>query len=168
MLITETERLSFLKYQKEDLDIYQQLMGNPKVAKYITGQPPTKEQSKSRFDYILSLNQKHEFFGFFKVIDKKTDTAIGLAKLVQTDENQAELGYAVEPGHWKQGFGAEITKGLINLTKSTTALTSLLAIVQPQNQVSIHLLQKFGFQFSHPIPDPKGVSQIVSAYVLTI
>ncbi len=168
MLVTQTERLLFFKYQKEDLGIYQQLMRNPKVSKYITGQPPTQEQSKNRFEHILSLNKTYNSFGFFKVVEKKTDTPIGLAKLVGTDENQAELGYAVQPNYWNKGFGSEITKGLIDFTKSATTLTSLLAIVQPQNQVSINLLQKFGFQFSHPIPDPKGIEQLVSAYILAI
>lgn len=168
MIITETERLFFIKYQEGDLDIYHQLMSNPKVAKYITGQPPTHKQSKNRFEYILSLNKANDAFGFFKVVEKHTNTPIGLAKLVATDESQAELGYAVQPHYWKKGFGSEITQGLIDFTKSATTLTSLLAIVQPQNEVSVNLLQKFGFQFSHPIPDPKGVEQLVSAYIISI
>jgi len=168
MRLPETQRLIFQPYKPTDLTVYQQLMSNSKVAKYITGNPPTVAQSKERFKYILSLNQQDNPFGFFKVINKATKKSIGLAKLVKTDEQQAEIGYAVAPDYWQSGFGTEITEGLIDFTKSATKLSSLLAIVHPQNQISISLLQKFGFLFSHPIPDPKGIEQLVHAYVLSL
>ncbi len=162
----KSERLLFNKYSATDLSIYQSLMMNENVVRYISGRAPTFEATQKRFEYIVDLNAQHNLFGFFAVLEKIRLQPIGLAKFVRMDENEAEIGYALSPEFWRKGYGHEITQALISCAKHSTNLKSLLAIIDPENEASFQLLLKNNFHFSHSLKEQGG--KISHAYTLLL
>jgi len=162
----KSERLLFKKYSEDDLSIYQSLMMNENVVKYISGRAPTFDATKKRFEYIVNLNAQHALFGFYAVLEKTKLQAIGLAKFVRMDENEAEIGYALSPEYWRKGYGNEITKALINCSKNSTNLKRLIAVIDPENEASFQLLLKNNFLFSHSLQEQDG--KISHAFTLSI
>lgn len=162
----KSERLIFGKYKEADLSIYRALMMNENVAKYISGQAPTLEASKIRFEYIVDLNAQHPFYGFYAVYEKSIKQPIGLAKFVKMDDKEAEIGYAISPEFWRKGYGSEITQALILFAKRYTRFKTLIALIDPDNEASFQLLLKNDFHFSHSIKEKDN--KVSHAYALIL
>lgn len=88
-------------------------------------------------------------FGFWAVADKTSGSVIGMCGLVKRDTlPDADLGYAFLPEYFGQGLAFEAARACVTAAKQDFALPRLLAIVNPDNPPSRHLLEKLGFGFT--------------------
>ncbi len=60
-----------------------------------------------------------------------------------------EIGYILDPGHWRQGLMAEALAALIPHLFAAHAIPALTAEVDPRNTASLALLGRFGFRETH-------------------
>jgi RimJ/RimL family protein N-acetyltransferase len=58
-----------------------------------------------------------------------------------------DLGFAFLPESWGQGYAFEAAWAVVKEARDTFKLTRILAITNPDNDASIKLLAKLGFQF---------------------
>lgn len=65
-----------------------------------------------------------------------------------TGRSEAELSYELSPACWHQGLMSEALPPVLEFGWKKMNLASIRARVLPDNLVSIHLLEKFGF---HPL-----------------
>jgi len=144
-------RLQYEKYRPEDFALYAELMMHPEVMRYITGKPMTRAQAQRRFEQMMSDNASHPDTGWFAVYLRKPRMLVGLAKLVDFGNDQAEAGYALFPSFWGQGYASEILKTMMTLAARFSTFKRLIAVVSPENAASVRVLEKHGFSFHEAV-----------------
>jgi ribosomal-protein-alanine N-acetyltransferase len=141
----ETTRALIKKLTENDFDFYFSLYGTEEVMRFISGKPYTRDKALERFNEVIAINLKEEKTGYFKVSLKETNKPVGVAKIVMTGDDEAEMGYVFSPEHWGKGFGGEISAGLVGYAKNIPEIKSLVAITDPENTASKKILLNCGF-----------------------
>ncbi len=95
----------------------------------------------------LASYRRHGF-GLYLVELGADGAPIGICGILQREElPHPDLGFAFLPAHWKQGYAYESATAVLRHARETVGIRRLLAIVNPANAPSIHLLEKLGFRF---------------------
>jgi [ribosomal protein S5]-alanine N-acetyltransferase len=142
----ETSRTILKKTILTDFDLFFKLYGNEEVMKMTTGKPFSLSIAKKKFKLVIEINSKYKDLGYFGIYLKDSGEGIGMAKIVLTHADEAEIGYVFMPGYWGLGFGTEITMELVNYARTLNYLSSLTAIIDPDNVASKKILLKCGFE----------------------
>ena len=134
------------KFRQSDFHYYFALVSDERVMAQITERSIPLEEAQGNFKALLERNKKYEDSGAYKIFDASTREYLGLGHITP-DENkggETEIGYMIVPEHWGKGYGTEIAGALI--TKAVAAgMTSLKAIIDPQNIPSRKILRRYGF-----------------------
>jgi RimJ/RimL family protein N-acetyltransferase len=85
-------------------------------------------------------------------------TPIGICGLLKRDElPEPDIGFAFLPEYWSKGYAFEAASAVLADARGPRALTRLLAIVSPENESSIRLLDRLGFRYERMIQlTPEG------------
>ena len=136
------KRIYLEKFTPGDFDKYYKLVGNEEVMAMITKRAIPMNEATDNFSMLLSNNELHESFGYFKIIESVTNNFIGLAKLKIKEKasKEAELGYALLPNYWGMGIGSEVAKLLVGKAKEEGNLNSIMALIDPNNIASRKIL----------------------------
>ncbi|MGG1217282.1 GNAT family N-acetyltransferase [Priestia endophytica] len=140
-------KLVFEKFEAIDFKDYFRLVSNEKVMAQITERAIPKEEDQANYQKLLQRNKQYELYGSYKVYNLLTKEFIGLGHLT-VNENQideAEIGYMILPEYWGEGYGTAIAKKLIDLAQ-LAPITTLKAIIDPENIASRSILIKRGFE----------------------
>lgn len=145
--ILETPRLLLKKY---DLNSYG-LVFSEKSDSEIMGifgysEPEELEREKSLF------REQYSYFfrllAHFQLVLKETGTTIGSAGFHNWHpyHRKAELGYSLRGEQYKnKGYMSEAVGPIIQFGFETLRLHRIEAQVEPRNDVSLHMVRKFGF-----------------------
>jgi len=148
-IIAETERLRLRTLSLHDAAFYLELVNDPSFINNIRD-----KGIRSIADAEAAIQTGHQEiqakFGyslyFFET--KDVTNSIGLCGLVRRDQLPGiDLGYALLPNFWRQGYAEEACRAVINLAHKQLKEKQLYAIVSPHNLASSKLLEKLGFQF---------------------
>jgi len=86
-------------------------------------------------------------YGLWAVVEKSSGQIIGMCGLIKRPNlDHADLGYAFLPEYFGKGFAFEACTASIAAASRDFGLPQLLAIVNPDNTPSRHLLEKLGFR----------------------
>jgi len=145
--VLQSERLLFRSFEPTDAPDLMKLRSNPQVMEFVDSVYITSE--KEAFEKILRLlNDFTDREGINWVIaDKNTHQFmgyIGFWRLIK-EHVRAEIGYALSPEFWGQGYMYEAAVTILNFGFKKFALHSVEANVNIDNQRSISLLKKLGF-----------------------
>jgi len=141
-----SKRLVISNLSAGDFHFYSRLVSDEKVMQYITGKALTLEEAESRFQLSLYGVKGYSDTGFFIVKHIHDQEFVGMCKLVQFDESAAEIGYMLLPEWWSKGYAFEIVESLVELVKTKNYSNEIVGLVDPQNQASINVLAKLGFE----------------------
>ncbi|MCB8963327.1 MAG: GNAT family N-acetyltransferase [Ardenticatenales bacterium] len=101
-------------------------------------------------------------FGLNLVVQKSSGESIGMCGLIRRATLPAvDIGYAFLPAYTGRGYAREAARLIMQTARQRHGLDRLLAIVNPDNERSIRLLQKLGFDYAGPIrlqPDAEPIS----------
>lgn len=87
-------------------------------------------------------------FGLYLVRRLADGTRIGICGLVRRSGlDHPDVGFALLPGFRGQGYGYEAAAAVLDHARTGLGLKRILGITDPDNQVSIRLLEKAGFDF---------------------
>jgi [ribosomal protein S5]-alanine N-acetyltransferase len=83
---------------------------------------------------------------------RSTGEAIGMCGLIQRpDLDHADIGYAFLPQFGGKGYAYEAGEAILQYASEDLKMENLLAIVTPDNQTSIKLLEKLDFSYKSMI-----------------
>lgn len=98
---------------------------------------------------IIKKNSKTERLGFFTVILKETQEAIGITSTLKRESLQfIDVGYGFLPKGKGKGYALEATKLMINYAQKKFNQEKILAFTKPNNKRSQKLLKKLNFKFT--------------------
>ena len=149
MTVLETERLILRHFNPNDAPFILALLNEPSFLRYI-GDKKVRTLEDAR-QYILNgpvaMYERHGF-GLYQVELKDSHTPIGMCGLLKREElPQPDIGFAFLPDFWNKGFAFEAAAAVLNDARERLQLNRVLAIVNPDNEASIRLLQKLGLSF---------------------
>ena len=144
----ETERLLLTEFVKNDARELFKMRSNVKVMKYLDREPHKSiEESELMIEEIIKIYNNNE--GINWVIRKKDKLNfigyIGYWRMRKEDV-RAEIGYAMNPEYWGNGYMHEALTEVINFGFNKICLHSIEANVNPNNINSIKILEKFNFK----------------------
>jgi RimJ/RimL family protein N-acetyltransferase len=102
----------------------------------------------------LSLYEEYGY-GPYRVALHDNDTPIGICGLFRRDGlDEPDIGYATLPDFCGRGYAYEAAVAVITYARAQLGLDRLIAIISPQNEASIGLIRKLGFEFErmHTMP----------------
>jgi len=153
MKVLETERLVLRRMSAEDAEFMLGLLNEPSWLRYI-GDRGVRTVEDARA-YILKgpVDMYSRLgFGLYVAELKEAGVPIGICGLVKRDFlEDVDIGFALLPGFWGQGYAHEAAAAVMEHGKSTLGLKRIVAITNPDNRSSIRLLEKLGLRFDRMI-----------------
>jgi RimJ/RimL family protein N-acetyltransferase len=149
MIIVETERLRLRRLSIDDAEFILRLLNEPSFIQHI-GDRGVRTLEDARQYVLKGPVASYEKFGFgLWLVETKSDgVPIGICGLLKRDVfEDADIGYALLPEFWSQGYALESASAVMSYARETLGSKQLLAVVNADNQSSIRLLEKMGFHY---------------------
>lgn len=144
--ILETERLVVRELALTDMDALFELYSYEGMTDYMEGLYPYEEEYNYQKAYIENM---YRFFGYgmWLVFEKETGKLVGRAGVEHREalEGELELGYAIGTPWQGNGYATEVCRGILEYVKEELGFEKICSLVQPENTISVHLLEKIGF-----------------------
>lgn len=148
----ETERLLLRPWLLEDFDDYHAMWQEPAVARFITGEPLSREDSWRRM--LGSVGQWELMgFGFFALREKAGGSFVGAAgfhemrrALTPSIEGTLEAGWALVASHHGKGYAREAMVAALAWAQHACPGREISCIIDPENHASLRLARTLGFE----------------------
>ena len=140
-----TERLRFETWRLEDSDLLFDLHADARVKRgYPAEYQWTTEATQSR---LASYMKEQVDFGYTKwKLCLHDGTFIGRAGWSPWGELKAELGYALKPQYWNQGYAHEAASALLTWCQVNHPRVRLVGFALTSNVPSRRILEKIGMK----------------------
>ena len=153
MTVLETERLLLRRFTVNDAQFILTLLNEPSFLRYI-GDKKVRTLADAE-QYILNgpiASYERNGFGLYVMELRESHTPIGMCGLLKREElPDPDIGFALLPGFWNQGFAFEAAFAVLNDARETLRLPRILAITSLDNDASIKLLERLGFRFERVV-----------------
>ncbi|MCL2791994.1 MAG: GNAT family N-acetyltransferase [Spirochaetaceae bacterium] len=159
----KTKRILIRKLIRSDAEDYFQIFGNPVIAKYDDFSPITRANADENITDIIEAyctNNHEKEFGAELISEKKI---IGVLYLKEED-TYFSIGYHFNEKYHGKGFAAEAVKAFIDHLEENHS-KEIRAIVDPLNEQSIKLLEKFSFVFNEEKRTKKEDNSVMIEYI---
>lgn len=148
-MFLESERLIIKDVEVKEAPFYFELFNDPDWIKYINDKGlKSVEETASYLEDILEKNSKLNGLGFYSVLEKGTNSFIGMTSVLQREKlDYIDVGYALLPKARGKGYATEATKLTMNFVQEKFKQDKVLAFTLPENDKSKRLLEKLGFKY---------------------
>ena len=165
-IVIETERVVLRKFTIDDAAFMLEMLNTPTWLRFI-GDRNVKTLEEAE-NYLLNGNIRsyQEYgFGFYVVVIKETQESIGICGIVKREGlEDVDIGFAFFQQFMGKGYGYEAGSATLNYALNDLKIKKIVAIVDPENVVSIALLKKIGLQFEKMIQlSPKDIKLMLFA-----
>lgn len=141
----QSERLTYQKCTKADLNDYLKFGMNKQVMRYVTYKALSRKEAEERYQKALNINDQETKLGYWLAYNKQSGALIAYLKIIHIGNNQHEIGYLLLPDHWGKQYATELTAALVEYAKDIKEVTELVGIVDTRNAASKRVLEKNGF-----------------------
>jgi len=147
--IVQSDRLMIRPMTLDDAAFIFRLVNEPSWLENIGDRQVHSLADAERFirEKVLAFYQSHGF-GMYVIESRSTGVAIGVCGIVVRESLPgADLGFALLPEFWGQGFALEAASAVVSYAYHELRLPPLLAITSQRNARSCRLLEKLGFEY---------------------
>ncbi len=146
MEVLRTNRLVLRWLSTEDAEFVYELVNDPDWLRYI-GDRGVRTLDDAR-GYLLhgpiAMYARHGF-GLYCVELRESGAPIGICGLLKREAlEDVDIGFAFLPHYRARGYAYEAAAATLEYGRRTLELSRIVAIVSPENHVSMRLLQKLG------------------------
>ncbi len=149
----QTERLTLSELTADDAGFILELLNEPGFLGGIGDRGVRDIDTAVR--YILdgpAASYARHGYGLWRVELRETGEPIGMSGLLRRDTlPEADLGYAFLQRHWSRGYAVEAGAAVLRHALQALALPRVLAIVNPDNDASIKVLERLGMRYQRMI-----------------
>ncbi len=146
MNILVTPRLLLRAFTLSDLDDVIALYSDRDVMRYIPATPTPEEIQASLQRMISRFDERG--WGMFAVIERREKRFIGCCGLQPLDDTQMiELSLTLAKTSWGKGYATEASKLLLRKAFTDWGFETVVAIVEPGNTSTTHIIEKLGMQY---------------------
>jgi [ribosomal protein S5]-alanine N-acetyltransferase len=169
MKVIETERLILRRLSTGDAAFILALLNQPSFLRFIGDRGVRSIDDARKYIRRGPLESYARLgFGLYRVELKDGRLPIGICGLIKRETLEAvDLGYAFLPQFWSKGYACEAAAAVVAYAREVLKLKRVLAIVAPDNERSIRVLEKVGMKFERLMIWP-GDSKELKLYALEI
>ncbi|UTZ38655.1 GNAT family N-acetyltransferase [Vibrio campbellii] len=143
----KTERLELRKFAQQDRSEVIKLLKNSDFRAFSPTGAMIPDQAEMRFEEFVSEFQ-NKGIGKFCVVERTTGELVGYCGIESFNykgESLVELGYRLKVSARGKGYAFEASSAVLSLA-SQFGYTKVLALTEPENMPSQHILLKLGFK----------------------
>jgi RimJ/RimL family protein N-acetyltransferase len=138
----ETERLLLRPLGPDDLDDFAALHAEPEVARFLRPLDRPAAAERIRADEAEWRQRGH---GIFAVMRRESGDFLGRVGIKFWPQfEETELGWALRPSAWGQGYATEAAQACAGWGFSTLEVPYLTAMIRPDNARSIAVAERLG------------------------
>lgn len=148
----EAERLVLRPWRKDDFRAYYAILQHPDVHRHFGPEPMGLEECWRRLAAAVGMWELVGFGGW-AVVRKSDDRLVGMTSLFNAWRalkpefgEQPEMGWIFAQEVHGQGMAGEACRAVLEWTESNLDPTPIWAIIAPQNDPSLRLAAKLGFE----------------------
>ena len=144
-----TARLTLREFVDADAPFIITLLNQPSFLRFIGDKKVRTVDDARRYITTgpIASYQRHGF-GLYLVELKDRKVPIGMCGVLKRESlPDPDLGFAFLPEYWGKGYAFEAASAALDQARDSFKLARILAITNPDNDASIKLLAKLGFQF---------------------
>ena len=148
----ETPRLVAERLLPDHHDVLCTLLGDPRVGATLGGAMSPEEVATglaSKLDHW----DRHGF-GYWLWRERATGDVVARGGLQRTHvggRDEVELGYAVMPERWGEGFATELGDAALRVAFDVLELADVVAYTLPHNRASRRVMEKLGMELEREI-----------------
>ena len=153
MNVIETERLNLREVTESDAAFVLELLNDPDFVRYVADRGVrTLEDARRYVAERFTAAYRRDGFGFWLVEPKESGLPAGICGLVKRDALPGmDVGYAFLPPFRSKGYAYESASAVVAYAREALGLKRIFAIVNPENAVSIRVLEKLGMRFERMV-----------------
>jgi RimJ/RimL family protein N-acetyltransferase len=165
--VLETERLRLRELAAADGPFILELLNDPDFIRYVADRRVrTEEQARAYIANGPAASYAANGFGLWRVALKTGDTPIGVCGLIRREGlDDVDVGFAFLPPYRAKGYAYEAARAALAHGREALGLKRIVAIVSPDNERSIRLLEKLGMRFERMVTLP-GDDEEIRLYAL--
>jgi [ribosomal protein S5]-alanine N-acetyltransferase len=159
IIIFETDRLLLRQQLPGDLDELWEFHLNPENIRYYHDAPTTMEEVKEQLEWDWNWYQENEGLGTWAIIQKETGRIVGLCSLMPWTVDgieEVEMSYILSEDCRGQGLGTELSRSVVKYALETLHLPRIISLIEPENMLSRHVVEKAGMRFEKEGQDETG------------
>lgn len=154
--VLNTERLELRWLTSDDAPMMLRVWNDPAFLRYVGDRGiRTLEQARAAIEAgPMSLYSQYGYGPFrLRLLDGSAD--VGICGLFRRDTlDDPDIGFAILPDHCGRGLGFESSVAVLDHARHALGLDAVTAIVSPDNEASIGLLEKLGLHYDRAIRMP--------------
>jgi RimJ/RimL family protein N-acetyltransferase len=161
--VIETDRLRLRWLSTDDAEFILELMTDPAWLQFI-GNKGVKTMEDARSNILNRYVEMYHRLGFGLYLTelKEEGVPIGICGLIKRDAlEDVDLGFAFLPGFRGKGYAYEAADAALGYGKNVLGLNRIVAITTQDNDASIKLLEKLGFQFEKMVETSKDAQELM-------
>lgn len=145
--VIRTDRLIIRETTLDDVDEFYRIYKDPEMTRYMEGLFENPEDEKRyQKDYIEKVYGLMGF-GVWTLVRASDNTIIGRAGYsIRNGFDEIELGFLIGKEYQKQGYAYEACRAILDYGRDVLQLDHVQTLVKKENEVSIHLCKKLGFE----------------------
>jgi len=146
--ILETERLALREFTTDDAEFVCALLNEPGFLRFIGDRRVrTTDEARAYIETALVSSYARHGYGPYRVLLRPAAEPLGLCGLFRKDWLDApDLGYAFLARHASRGYAVEAARAVMAYAGERLGLKRVVAVATPDNEASIRLLGKLGFE----------------------
>lgn len=142
----ETERLNLRTFTPCDFDDVHSYASVPENSIYMDWGPNTAEQTRAFIQRSISQAEENPCTNHqYAAVLKETGRLIGACNLALTGD-KPEIGWTLHRDFWKQGYGPEMGKAMLQLGFDELHLHRITARCDAENYGSYRVMEKIGMR----------------------
>ena len=156
--VLHTERLELCWLTPDDAPLMLAVWNDPAFIRHVADRGIRNlEQARAALEGgPLKLYADHGY-GPFRVRRREDGADMGICGLFRREAlDEPDIGFALLPEFCGRGFAFEASVAVLDHARDALGLPCVTAIVSPQNDASIALLEKLGLHYERPIQMPAG------------
>jgi ribosomal-protein-alanine N-acetyltransferase len=140
--------LTLCHWDSGDWREFRAIAGDPEVIRYIgDGKPWPEERSRQLVEHQIELYRERAFC-LWKLLPKEGGELIGFCGLQPlSGTGDIEIGWWLARSCWGRGLATEAARAALGDGFVRVGLGRIVAIAQPANTASIHVMWKLGMHF---------------------
>lgn len=162
MEVLRTDRLVLRCLNTGDAEFIHVLMNDPDWLRYIGDRGiHTPEDARAYLQQGPMAMYAERGFGLYRVELREGGTPIGICGLIKRDAlEDVDIGFAFLPRFRGRGYAFEAAAATLEFGRRTLGLSRIVAIVSPENRVSMLLLEKLGLVMERRVQLTPGASEV--------
>lgn len=147
MKTLETERLILRPFEESDFEAVHAYASVAENIQYMLWGPNDESQTRAFISQAIAQSRENPCRNYqYAAVLKSSQKLIGGCNLAMIDDDQAEIGWILHRDYWKQGFGTEMGKRIVEFGFRDLGLRRIIAHCDTENYGSYRVMERIGMR----------------------